>query len=90
MNKHATEVPASAVPDLKPDHEHITQHRRAKIVCTLGPSVDSLEKIQALIGAGMNVARLNCSHGDWAAKRRWISSVGRTLRFAASGMRRRG
>ena len=39
--------------------------RRAKIVCTLGPSVDGYERIKALIEAGMNVARLNLSHGDY-------------------------
>jgi pyruvate kinase len=38
--------------------------RRAKIVCTLGPAVSSDEKISQLISAGMNVARLNLSHGD--------------------------
>jgi pyruvate kinase len=37
--------------------------------------VDSKEKIQELIDAGMNVARLNCSHGDWDAKRRWIDWI---------------
>ncbi|MCB2203046.1 pyruvate kinase [bacterium] len=37
--------------------------RFAKIVCTLGPSSDTKEKIHALIDAGMNVARLNFSHG---------------------------
>ncbi len=36
---------------------------RTKIVCTMGPSVNSLEKIIELIEAGMNVARLNFSHG---------------------------
>lgn len=48
---------------------------RTKIVCTLGPSVDSREKIRALIDAGMNVARLNCSHGDWETKKRWIEWI---------------
>ena len=38
--------------------------RRAKIVCTLGPAVDSVEKITQLIDAGMNMARLNLSHGS--------------------------
>ncbi|KRV49424.1 pyruvate kinase [Wenjunlia vitaminophila] len=38
--------------------------RRAKIVCTLGPAVDSFEQLQTLIEAGMNVARFNMSHGS--------------------------
>jgi pyruvate kinase len=37
--------------------------RRAKIVCTMGPAVESVEKITELINAGMNMARLNLSHG---------------------------
>lgn len=40
--------------------------RRAKIVCTLGPAVDSLDGITSLIEAGMNVARLNLSHADYS------------------------
>ena len=40
--------------------------RRAKIVCTLGPATASQEQITALIGAGMDVARLNMSHGTQA------------------------
>ena len=39
--------------------------RRAKIVCTLGPAVEAPEKIRELIGAGMNMARLNLSHGSY-------------------------
>ncbi|MEJ6607948.1 MAG: pyruvate kinase [Candidatus Planktophila sp.] len=38
--------------------------RRAKIVCTMGPAVDSPEKVRELITAGMNMARLNLSHGS--------------------------
>jgi pyruvate kinase len=49
--------------------------RRTKIVCTLGPAVDSREKIKALIDAGMNVARLNCSHGDWERKAQWVQWI---------------
>ncbi len=37
--------------------------RRTKIVCTIGPSIDTEERIEALIEAGMDVARLNLSHG---------------------------
>lgn len=38
--------------------------RRAKIVCTIGPAISSPDKLAAAIEAGMNVARLNMSHGD--------------------------
>jgi pyruvate kinase len=38
--------------------------RRAKIVATLGPATSSLEAIRSLVSAGMDVARLNLSHGD--------------------------
>ncbi len=38
--------------------------RRAKIVCTLGPATSSQEQITALISAGMDIARLNMSHGN--------------------------
>lgn len=41
--------------------------RRTKIVCTLGPSSDDLDTIRALVRAGMNVARLNFSHGTHEA-----------------------
>ena len=38
--------------------------RRAKIVCTLGPSAGNLEQLRELVAAGMDVARLNLSHGS--------------------------
>jgi pyruvate kinase len=40
--------------------------RRAKIVCTLGPSTDTQDRVRALVDAGMDVARLNLSHGSHA------------------------
>ena len=38
--------------------------KRTKIVCTIGPASESEETLEQLILAGMNVARLNFSHGD--------------------------
>lgn len=43
-----------------------TRSRRAKIVCTLGPAVDSFDALLGLVAAGMDVARLNFSHGTAA------------------------
>lgn len=37
--------------------------RRTKIVCTIGPASESREQVQALLAAGMDIARLNFSHG---------------------------
>ena len=39
--------------------------RRAKIVCTMGPAVEAPGKVEQLIKAGMNMARLNLSHGSY-------------------------
>ena len=39
--------------------------RRGKIVCTLGPATSTDEAVKALVDAGMDVARLNFSHGDY-------------------------
>ncbi|MDD7920764.1 pyruvate kinase [Actinomycetospora callitridis] len=44
--------------------------RRAKIVCTLGPSTSTPEAIRDLVRAGMDVARLNFSHGEHAEHER--------------------
>ena len=52
-----------------------TPSRRTKIVCTMGPAVSSQEGIRALIAAGMDVARLNFSHGSHDDHRRIIGLV---------------
>ena len=42
-----------------------TLEKKTKIVCTIGPATESKEKLEALLKAGMNVMRLNFSHGDF-------------------------
>lgn len=49
--------------------------RKTKIIATLGPAVASLEAIEELIGAGMDVARLNFSHGDYDSHRQFSEWV---------------
>ncbi|CAA0843076.1 Plastidial pyruvate kinase 2 [Striga hermonthica] len=49
--------------------------RKTKIVCTIGPSTNTREMIWKLAEAGMNVARLNMSHGDHASHQKVIDLV---------------
>ncbi len=52
-----------------------TKHRHATIICTIGPACDSYEMLKKLIKAGMDVARLNFSHGDHEQKKRIIRLI---------------
>ena len=45
-------------------HQRAMRDRKTKIVCTIGPKTASKDSINSLLHAGMNVLRLNCSHGD--------------------------
>jgi pyruvate kinase len=49
--------------------------RKVKIVCTMGPTCWEHDQIAALAAAGMNVARLNFSHGDYGSHTRTIDNV---------------
>jgi len=49
--------------------------RRAKIVATLGPSSNSIEQIEKMINEGLNVARINMSHGTHADHAQRIANV---------------
>lgn len=57
-------------PQISPDAQ-----RKTKIVCTIGPSTSSREMIWKLAETGMNVARLNMSHGDHASHQKTIDIV---------------
>ena len=54
--------------------------RKAKIICTLGPASDTPEVIEGLIRAGMNVARLNFSHGSHDDHRRRVNTIRKVSR----------
>src|SRR6476660_8171777 len=49
--------------------------RKTKIVCTIGPASESIEKLSDLMEAGMNVTRLNFSHGDYEEHGARIKSI---------------
>jgi pyruvate kinase len=51
---------------------------KTKIICTIGPETESFEMLQRMTGAGMNIARLNMSHGDHDWHQRLIKHI-RTL-----------
>ena len=55
---------------------------KTKIVCTVGPASESPEVIQQMIRAGMNVARLNFSHGDFSSHKKVIESLRAAARAA--------
>jgi len=49
--------------------------RKTKIVCTIGPASESIETLEKLIDAGMNVARLNFSHGNFEEHGERIANI---------------
>ncbi len=50
-------------------------YRKTKVIATIGPACDSLETLKALINAGMNVARLNMSHGDRVSHAETVAKI---------------
>ncbi|MEX0686590.1 MAG: pyruvate kinase [Balneolales bacterium] len=52
-----------------------TSPRKTKIVCTIGPSSNTPEMIEALVRSGMNVARLNFSHGTHEDHKKVVHNI---------------
>lgn len=50
-------------------------NHKTKIVCTIGPATDSIDMMVKLIAAGMDVARLNFSHGEFESHRQVIANL---------------
>jgi pyruvate kinase len=57
---------------------------KTKIVATIGPASESVSTLEKMIRAGMNIARLNFSHGEFAAHGRMIENI-RAAEKAAAG-----
>ncbi|EKD82838.1 MAG: hypothetical protein ACD_39C01060G0002 [uncultured bacterium] len=55
---------------------------KTKLVCTIGPSSESTEIMLQMLNAGMNIARLNFSHGDFAWHKTAIDSLRRAAHTA--------
>ncbi|MCT2529253.1 pyruvate kinase [SAR92 clade bacterium H921] len=49
--------------------------RKTKIICTIGPASESIEMLEQLANSGMNVARLNMSHGDHESHAKIIQAI---------------
>lgn len=72
-------------PEISLSKEHIfsetpTSFRKTKIICTLGPSSRKVEDILKLLDAGMNIARLNFSHGDHTYHRETVQNLREALK----------
>ncbi len=57
------------------NHDPLHQDRRTKIIATLGPATDAVEKLMELFDAGVNMVRLNFSHGSHAEHKQRIEMV---------------
>ncbi|CRM04529.1 Pyruvate kinase [Pseudomonas sp. 8 R 14] len=76
----------------------MTPDKKVKILATLGPATDGIDDIRELVQAGVNIFRLNFSHGehaDHARRYHWIRQVDEVCSTAleiaqAQGMAQRG
>lgn len=60
--------------------------RKTKIVCTIGPASESIEKLTDLMKAGMNVSRLNFSHGDYEEHGARIANIRKAAELTGSNI----
>ena len=61
----------------------IEQLRKTKIICTIGPATSDIEQLRKLFAAGMNIARLNMSHGTHSQAEAIIKNI-KTLNKSAT------
>jgi pyruvate kinase len=80
LTARKADLVAGTLPATSPDAARDEGVRRAKIVCTIGPASDSVACILDLMRLGMDVARLNFSHGTHAEHARRIQRLRRAAR----------
>ena len=51
------------------------EYMRSRIIATIGPASDNVDTLAEMMQAGMNIARLNYSHGDFKGKERTIQNI---------------
>ena len=59
--------------------------RRAKIVATIGPASNTVEKLCDLINVGLNVCRINMSHGTYEGHSQTIKNIREASNYVISG-----
>lgn len=59
--------------------------KKTKIVCTIGPATESQEKLEQLLKAGMNVMRMNFSHGDFAEHQKKVDNLKMAMKKTGIG-----
>ena len=59
--------------------------RKTKIVCTLGPASTTYDQIKKMALAGMNVARINMSHGTYEEHQQRVDNVKKVRRNQGTG-----
>ena len=81
LKKRKPDLVEGDLPVSAPAPEEVAERvRRAKIICTIGPACDSEEMIRDLMRTGMDVARLNFSHGTHSEHARRIQRLRRAAR----------
>jgi pyruvate kinase len=61
-------------------YRYMITAKKTKIVCTIGPATESVEKLSALLKAGMNVMRMNFSHGDFAEHQTKVDNLRKAIK----------
>ncbi|MDP2916638.1 MAG: pyruvate kinase, partial [Dehalococcoidia bacterium] len=64
----------------------IDYRRRTKLICTIGPATGSAAMIERLVKAGMNIARLNLSHGSLPDHSRYIKTIRKVEQRLGAGV----